>query len=133
MPALHCVTGASGYVASELVRQLLVSGQRVRGTVRKLGSSRASQLEQMALAVGAEARLELMEADLLQPCSFRPAIQGCDFLHHVASPFVFGLGDPQTTLIDPALQGTRNVLSTAAEFKGSLKCVVVTSSVAGRL
>ena len=49
---------------------------------------------------------------------------------HNASPFkMFGIKDPQKELIEPALEGTRNVLNTANSTK-SVKRIVLTSSIA---
>ena len=39
--------------------------------------------------------------------------------------------DPQKDLVDPALMGTRNVLSAAVKSKATVKRVVLTSSFAG--
>ena len=40
--------------------------------------------------------------------------------------------DPQRDLIDPAVKGTNNVLSSVAKHKTVVKRTIVTSSVAGR-
>ena len=39
MPGIACVTGASGFLASELVAQLLGKGYRVQATVRSLANA----------------------------------------------------------------------------------------------
>ncbi len=53
------------------------------------------------------------------------------YIAHCASPFQFSApgGDPQTGFVDPALNGTNNVLS-AALRAGSVKRMVFTSSCA---
>lgn len=128
---LAVVTGATGFVASQLVQLLLSKGFDVRGTVRSLKSHRSQELLSSAPGPYSGA-LELREADLLGGTkSFSEALQGADYLFHVASPFVIDVEDPQNELIEPALQGTRNVLNAAAEHKATLKRVIVTSSVAG--
>lgn len=48
---------------------------------------------------------------------------------HVASPYTNSFKDPQTELVDPAVNGTLNVLNAAAKA-GTVKRVVVTSSFA---
>ena len=48
---------------------------------------------------------------------------------HTASPFQVTVEDPQRDLVDPALKGTLNVLSSATKVP-NLKRVIVTSSVA---
>lgn len=56
-------------------------------------------------------RLELVEADLLKPETWPAAVEGCTYVCHVASPFVFGVSkDEEDTLIKPAVDGTLNVL-----------------------
>ena len=47
------------------------------------------------------------------------------------SPFFIDTSSPQEDLIDPAVKGTQNVLRAAAAAKGTLKRVILTSSVAG--
>lgn len=121
------VTGAGGYVASWIVKQLLDQGYTVRGTVRSLDAQdRYRHLERMA-APGA---FQPVAADLLVKGSFDAAVQGCEVVIHTASPFLgVGVQDPQRQLIEPALEGTLNVLD-AVQKSGSVKKVVLTSSVA---
>jgi hypothetical protein len=49
------------------------------------------------------------------------------------SPFFIDTPTPQADLIDPAVKGTQNLLSSVAKVKDSVKKVVLTSSVAGKL
>lgn len=61
--------------------------------------------------IDAGERLTLVEADLVQPESWPAAVDGCTYVCHVASPFVFGISDKDAdTLIKPAVDGTLNVL-----------------------
>jgi dihydroflavonol-4-reductase len=119
-----CVTGASGFVASWLVRELLERGVHVRGTVR-----RASSVPHLQSLPGAKDRLELVEADLLAPASFEAAVQGCAVVFHTASPYVIQVDDPQRDLVDPAVNGTRGVLA-ACRRAPTVARVVLTSSMA---
>lgn len=122
------LTGATGYIGSWICRYLLESGYTVRATVRnKSNTARYAHLE--ALAQGLPGKLEIWEADLLKAGSYDAAAQGCDYVFHVASPFLLKFKDAQKELIDPALQGTRNVLE-AATRSGTVQRVVLTSSVA---
>jgi nucleoside-diphosphate-sugar epimerase len=75
--------------------------------------------------------LELFQADLMQDGSFDAAIAGAEYVYHVASPFFIQSDNPQKDLIDPAVQGTKNVLASIAKQKGTVKRCVVTSSVCG--
>ena len=73
--------------------------------------------------------LELVEADLLKKGSFDLAVKDCEGVFHVASPFHFKYQDPQKDLIDPAVNGTLNVLE-ACSKESSVRRVVLTSSAA---
>lgn len=124
-----CVTGASGYIASWIVKYLLEDGFTVHATVRDLGnvSSVASLLK---AAEGAAGKLVLFDADLIRPGSFKAAIEGCELVIHTASPFVIrGITNPYDALIRPAVEGTANVLDSCNAVQ-SVKRVVLTSSVA---
>lgn len=122
-----CVTGATGFIASHLVAQLLERGYRVRGTVRDPGKTR--DVAHLVGLPGATARLELVRADLREPETFEAAVAECDTVVHTASPYVLDVEDPQRDLVDPAVQGTRGVLA-ACMRAGSPRRVVVTSSMA---
>jgi dihydroflavonol-4-reductase len=122
-----CVTGASGFIASRLVLELLERGYRVRGTVRSVKKDK--ELAHLRGLPGAAERLELVEADLLTPGAYDAAVAGCEYVMHTASPYVLDVKDAQKDLVDPAVQGTRNVLS-AAQKAGTVKRVVLTSSMA---
>jgi nucleoside-diphosphate-sugar epimerase len=122
------VTGGSGYVASWLVRYLLEDGRTVRATVRD--PKKAKGLEHLhALAEAHPGRLTLHRAELLEPGSYTEAMAGCELVMHTASPFLLGkVRDPRKQLVAPALEGTRNVLTSVNETS-SVKRVVLTSSV----
>jgi nucleoside-diphosphate-sugar epimerase len=128
-PAPVMVTGASGYVASWIVKTLLDAGATVHATVRD--PARAESVAHLTAAAAASpGKLVLFKADLLVPGSFDAAAAGCEVVLHTASPFLFGsLDDPQKQLLTPALEGTRNVLG-SVERTPSVKRVVLTSSVA---
>lgn len=123
------VTGGSGFVAAHLVQQLLAQGLVVHTTVRQLANAK-----KLAGLHGMQARfpgkLHIFEADLLVDGSFDAAMAGCDVVHHVASPFLLPekIKDGQREMLEPALQGTRNVLASVNKTP-SVKRVVFTSTV----
>lgn len=123
------VTGASGYIASWIVKLLLEQGETVHGTVRSLkNKDKISHL--LELQSKYPDRFFLFEAGLLNKESYRQAMKGCSIVMHTASPFVISkIKDAQQELIRPALEGTHNLLSLANEFP-EVKRIVVTSSVA---
>ncbi|AQL04875.1 dihydroflavonol-4-reductase isoform 2 [Zea mays] len=120
-----CVTGAGGFVASELVKLLLSRGQyAVRGTVRDPGASKNAHLKVLE---GAEERLQLLKADLMDYDSIASAVAGCEGVFHVASPVLSHRpSNPEVEVIAPAVIGTTNVLKACYEAK--VRRVVVVSS-----
>ncbi|KAH6784863.1 Rossmann-fold superfamily protein [Perilla frutescens var. hirtella] len=127
MEKVVCVTGASGYIASWLVKLLLERGYTVKATVRNLSDPR--KVAHLKSLEGAEERLHLYEADLVEEGSFDSVVEGCEGVFHTASPVLFSTSDPQKDLIDPAVEGTINVLKSCKKVS-TIKRVVVTSSMA---
>ncbi|XP_076883832.1 phenylacetaldehyde reductase-like isoform X3 [Bidens hawaiensis] len=123
-----CVTGASGYIASWLVKLLLDRGYTVHATVRSLDDPKRT--EHLLALDGAKERLSSFEANLTVDGSFDAAVNGCVCVFHTASPVIItSVDDPKAELLDPAVKGTLNVLKSAAKVQ-SLKRVVLTSSIA---
>ncbi|XP_054798652.1 phenylacetaldehyde reductase-like [Prosopis cineraria] len=125
-----CVTGASGFVASWLVKLLLLRGYTVKATVRD--PTDPKKIEHLLELEGAKERLHLIRANLLEEGSFDYAVEGCEGVFHTASPVSIDVKDPQTELVDPAVKGTLNVLKSCAKSP-SVKRVVLTSSMAAVL
>ena len=126
MSGTVCVTGATGFIGGHLVEQLLAKGYTVRGTVRDLDGAADGFLPGLA---GAKERLELVWADLLKQGSFDLPVEGCETVFHVASPFALHADDPQSELVAPAVEGTKNVLDACAR-SSTVRRVVLTSSLA---
>jgi nucleoside-diphosphate-sugar epimerase len=122
------VTGATGYVASWLVKKLLEEGMTVHAAVRNPDKKeKIGHLDDMAKA--SKGKIRYFASDLLEKGSYSEAMKGCELVFHTASPFVLDVKDPQKDLIDPAVKGTMNVLETANQTP-SVKRVVITSSCA---
>ncbi|TXG46750.1 hypothetical protein EZV62_026044 [Acer yangbiense] len=115
-----CVTGAGGFIASWIVKLLLEKGYTVRGTVRNPDDPKNVHLRELE---GAKERLTLCKADLLDFESLKLAINGCHGVFHTASPVT---DDPEQ-MVEPAVNGTKNVIIAAAEAK--VRRVVFTSSI----
>lgn len=122
------VTGATGYVAGWLVKTLLEAGITVHAAVRDPDNQAKTQ-HLRELAEAAPGSLRFFRADLLESGSYAEAMAGCRIVFHTASPFTTDVDDPQKELIEPAQQGTRNVLE-EAKRQDSVERVVLTSSCA---
>ena len=121
------VTGGSGYLGGWCVVELLRRGYGVRTTVRDL--SREPEVRAtVASEVDASDRLTVLPADLREDDGWEQAVQGCDRVLHVASPFPPAQPKDPDELIVPAREGTLRVLGAA--LNAGVGRVVVTSSVA---
>ena len=122
------VTGATGYVAGWVVKELLDKGLTVHAAVRDPeNKKKISHLD--ALAENSKGNIKYFKSDLLKEGSYAEAMKDCELVFHTASPFTSNYKDPQKDLIDPAVKGTRNVLE-QANLTASVKRVVLTSSCA---
>ncbi|KAL7578795.1 hypothetical protein ACA910_016018 [Epithemia clementina (nom. ined.)] len=121
------VTGATGYVAGVLVSQLLDEGVTVHATVRDPSNKDHIQYLQ-DLAESKKGSIKFFKGDLLDNGSFDEAAKGCHIIFHTASPFMTSASDPMKELVEPAVKGTENVLTTASQTP-SVRRVVLTSSV----
>jgi len=107
------------------LRKLLVErGHEVVGTVRNL-----SDADKVAHLHKELPQVKLAEADLLKEGSFDDVVKGAEWVFHTASPFFLTTTNPQKDLVEPALNGTLNVLR-AVDKAGTVKRVVLTSSIA---
>ena len=129
MSAPVLVTGGSGFLASHLVNELLARGYPVRTSVRSLTNvAKVQPLERLGRAF--PGRLDLFEADLMRPGSFDDAMEGCRFVFHVASPFLMPeqIQDGRQDVLEPALQGTHNVIDSINRAP-AVERLVLTSTV----
>lgn len=109
------ITGASGHVGANLLRELLSRQERVRALVRT-----TTNREPFA---GLD--VELVTGDLRDLDAMRAAMRGCDGVYHCAAKVATVRGEEQE-LFDVNVRGTRNLLEAARLEK--VKRVVVTSS-----
>jgi dihydroflavonol-4-reductase len=122
------VTGGSGFIGGHCILQLLAAGHRVRTTVRS--RKREADVRAMLKEGGAEPgdRLSFVEADLERDAGWPEAVAGCEYVHHVASPFPPNVPKYEDELIVPAREGTLRVLRAARD--AGVRRVVLTSSFA---
>ena len=123
------VTGASGYLGTQLVAALLRSGQQpVRAQVRS-----AAKEDSLRAAVRrgdvSDAGLEVVAADLMSDDGWKAAMTGVDEVYHVASPIPPAQPADPDELIVPAREGAVRVLR-AARDAGARRVVLTSSFVA---
>ena len=120
------VTGGSGFIGAHVILQLLAAGHQVRTTVRSL--ARETDVRAALAAGGAEPgdRLSFFTADLLSDDGWTAAVDGCEYVMHVASPLPVHAPKDEDELIIPAREGTLRVLRAARD--AHVRRVVVTSS-----
>jgi nucleoside-diphosphate-sugar epimerase len=100
----YLVTGATGFLGGELVRQLLDAGDEVVALVRD--PARARTLE----AAGALLR----HGDVTDPRSVRTAMEGADGVFHLAAWYEVGVRNPRADQVN--VDGTRTVLEFVDEL-----------------
>lgn len=118
------VTGGSGYIAGETIRQLLARGWTVHTTVRSL----AREGELRPQLGGTPESLKFFAADLTDDAGWAEAMAGCTHLCHMASPFPAGVPRDENDLIVPAREGALRALRFARA--AGVGHVVLTSSAA---
>ncbi|HEY3306970.1 MAG TPA: hopanoid-associated sugar epimerase [Desulfuromonadaceae bacterium] len=110
------VTGATGFIGSSIVRELLKEGREVRALVRAgSDSSNLSGLD-----------VELWQGDLRDSDGLLKALKGCDALYHAAADYRLWTRNP-SEMYDVNVNGTTVILEAA--LKNNLNRVVYTSSV----
>jgi len=125
---LVTVTGASGFIGSHIVANLLARGRAVRATVRDSSDSiRVDHLKALAIAEGGS--LEIVEMDLFDAASVNASVAGCTDLIHTAAAVRISAKDPQRQIVDPSVIGTQNVVA-AIDAAGTVERFVHTSSTA---
>ena len=120
------VTGGSGYIGSWCVLALLAEGHTVRTTVRDLQKEPAMRAMLRAGGAPGDAKLSVLRADLQEDVSWREAVEGCDYVLHVASPTLTSVPKNDDEMVVPARDGVLRVLRAARE--AGVKRVVLTSA-----
>jgi dihydroflavonol-4-reductase len=113
------VTGASGFLGGELVKQLVANGESVRIIVRK--SSQISHLKSIIH------QLDVVEADILDVPSLEIAFEGIEKIYHSAA--IIGYDESYyDAMYKTNIEGTANVVNVA--LTKNVKRILHVSSIA---
>ncbi len=111
------VTGATGFVGSHVARALAAQGADLRLLVRS--TSRTDNISDLPA--------EVTVGDLRQPESLKAAMNGCDFVFHVAADYRLWVRNPEE-MYQANVEGTRAIIQAAQE--SGVRRVIYCSSVA---
>nr|XP_011463973.1 PREDICTED: anthocyanidin reductase-like isoform X2 [Fragaria vesca subsp. vesca] len=107
-----CVTGGSGYIGCWLVKTLLEKGHTVHATLRNLDTN-----------------LLLFDADIYNPNDFKPAIEGCEFVFHLATPMQHTSQSSQyKDTAEAAIAGVRSIADSCIQSQ-TVKRLIYTASI----
>lgn len=114
------VTGSTGFLGNNLIRELLERGYEVKALVRS---------RERAKRILGDLKLEIIEGDLDDVPGFASALEGCDALFHTAAYFreYYAPGDHWPTLERLNITATIELLQ-AAEGAGVKRAVHTSSS-----
>ncbi len=120
------VTGASGYIALNCINELLLQGYKVKGSLRDM--SKEQLIRDYFVYENELINLEFCKLDLLNDDGWDEAVSDCEYIMHIASPFVIEEPKNEKDLIEPALEGTLRALNAAN--RNNIKKFILTSSMA---
>lgn len=120
------VTGATGFIGLHCIKQLLDRGYSVNGTLRSL-DRQAEVIDTLERNNTPTRHLSLFEVDLNRDSGWNSAIRDCNYVLHVASPFVL-TDEDEDFFVKPAVEGVQRALKFSK--KHNVKKVILTSSFA---
>lgn len=125
------VSGATGYIAQHIVKQLLDSQKyNVIGSYRnteKADQLRANFKNNSHLSLVKVEDLGHIEAFAKVFQEYGPKL---DYILHTASPLDFSAKDLENDMIMPAINGTKGIIQATVNYAPNVKKFVMTSSVA---
>ena len=124
------LTGISGYIGHHCAVELLKQGYSVKGSLRTLSKSK-KVIQSIRTKIDPKENLEFCELDLMSDKGWDEAAQGCQYVMHVASPFINIEPRDKNIYIRPAVDGTMRALQSAKN--AGVKRVVLTSSMVSML
>ena len=120
------ITGITGWIAQHCALELIKNNYHVVGSLRS--PQRENEVRTaLSKEINCDDSLSFKTCDLLSDDGWDTAMTGCEYLLHVASPFVISEPKNEDDLIKPAVEGTHRALHAAQ--KAGVKRVVLTSSI----
>ena len=124
------VTGASGFIATHTIIELLNHGYKVRGTVRCIDGTAQDRTEAIRAMLNPHTQhidqLEFVAATLDEADCWDAAVLDCDAIMHIASPVPIKQPKNPDDVIKPAREGTLHVLRAAK--RAGIRRIILTSS-----
>lgn len=131
-PKLVLVTGATGFIGFRTLIETLKAGYHARAAVRN-----ESGIQKIKAAGSTQPYLSHLEfvlvPDILKEEAYDEAVKGVDYVIHLASPTTNLKTIPSEesyyeVLIQPAVQGTMNMIKAASNHSPTTKRIVITAS-----
>jgi len=126
---MNCfVTGASGFIGANVVRELLARGHRVKALLRPNADLRG--------LTGLD--FERVDGDLQDQKALTAGLRGCDWCFHVAASYYLWLRD-YAPMYATNVDGTRNIIEAATKagcsrivYTSTVGCIGLPSSTPGK-
>lgn len=122
------VSGFTGYIALHLTKQLLEKGYKVIGSARS-----TTKAEKFAKLFNHPNFSYVIVSDICSLKEFEEVFKShpeIESVFHTASPLIFASDDAKTQILDPAVNGTVNILKAIKGYGTNVKRVVITTSYA---
>lgn len=122
------VSGFTGYIALHTVNQLLAKGYKVIGSARS-----EAKAQKYANLLNNPNFSFVIVSDLCNSEEFDQVFKNhneIELVFHMASPVVFFANDAKADIIDPAVNGTVNILKSIKKYGTNVKRVLITTSFA---
>lgn len=119
------VTGANGFIGLHTTLRLLQLGYSVCATVRN--DAHKKNVTETLSKYSDTNKLAFALVDLVKDDGWKEALQGCNYVIHIASPYPAEDPEDENELIIPARDGTLRVFRFAA--KEGIKRVVMLSTI----
>ena len=132
------LTGATGFLGTHVLLQLLQQGYSVNACVRSINSSKTKELVDNILPSSStdhQHQLKFFETDLLgknSSLSYQNAFSGCDYVIHTAAVALAlaRVENPEKQIIEPSISGMESVLDACSKTPPLKRMVFTCSQVA---